>query len=214
MTGVLATSLTHVGDLAGVLGHLSDGGAHAALRHAVRTAEVELEPVGARALGGLDDLVPLLALRLHHQRHDDGVLRVALLDLGDLAQVHRERTIGDELDVVEPHHALPVQIHRRVARRDVDDRVAERLPHRAAPAGVERAHDLVAGVRRRRRRQPERIRRLDARQIHLQISHEPPPAVPPSDRSMNCAIPTAARLPSATALTTSWPPDTQSPPAK
>ena len=52
------------GDLLAVLGHLADGRAHAALAHAVRAAEVELEAVGAGVLGALHDLVPRLALAI------------------------------------------------------------------------------------------------------------------------------------------------------
>ena len=52
-TGVRATSFTHSVIMRGVLGHLADGGAHAALAHAVRAAEVQLEAVGARVFGAL-----------------------------------------------------------------------------------------------------------------------------------------------------------------
>ena len=77
-----------LGDHARILGHLPDRAAHAALAHAVRAAEVQLQPVGARVFGPLHDVVPRLALRLHHQRRDHRVLRIALLHLGDFAQVH------------------------------------------------------------------------------------------------------------------------------
>ena len=42
-----------LGDLLAVFGHLADGRAHAALAHAVRAAEVELEAVGAGVFGAL-----------------------------------------------------------------------------------------------------------------------------------------------------------------
>src|SRR5206468_12222815 len=48
------------------------------------------------------------------------------------------------------------------AARGVDDRVAERLPHRTTPAHVEGAHHLVAGVGGRRAREPERVGAPDA----------------------------------------------------
>ena len=86
-TGVRATSFTHSVIMLRVLGHLAHRAAHAALAHAVRTAEVQLQAVGARVFGPLDDVVPGLALRLHHQRRDHRVLRIALLHLGDLAQI-------------------------------------------------------------------------------------------------------------------------------
>ena len=68
-------------------GLLADGGAHAALAHAVRAAVVELDAVGAGIGGALDELVPLFA-RLDHERGDDGVVRPALFDLGDFAEVN------------------------------------------------------------------------------------------------------------------------------
>jgi hypothetical protein len=46
-TGVRAFSFDPPGNHLRVLGHLADGGAHAALAHAVRTAEVQFEAVGA-----------------------------------------------------------------------------------------------------------------------------------------------------------------------
>ena len=52
-TGVRATSFTHSVIMQRVLGHLADGGAHAALAHAVRAAEVQLEAVGAGVFGAL-----------------------------------------------------------------------------------------------------------------------------------------------------------------
>ena len=162
-TGVRATSFTHSVIMLRVLRHLADGAAHAALAHAVRAAEVQLQAIRARVFGSLHDLVPGFALRFHHQRRDHGVLRIALLHLGDLAQIHFERTVGDQLDVVQAHHALAVPIDRRIARTDVDDRLAERLPDRAAPAGVEGAHHLIAAIGGRSGSQPERIRAPDAR---------------------------------------------------
>ena len=111
----------------------------------------------------LHDVVPGLALRFHHQRGDHGVLRIALLDLGDLAQVDFERPVGDELDVVEAHHALAVPIDGGVARGDVDDGLAEGLPDGAAPAGVEGAHHLIAAIGGRTGGQPEGIGAADAR---------------------------------------------------
>jgi hypothetical protein len=49
--------------------------------------------------------------------------------------------------------------------------IAQRLPHRAAPAEVEGAHHLLAGVGGRRAREPEGIGALDAREIDGEISH-------------------------------------------
>src|SRR5262249_26594526 len=132
-----------LGDHAGVLGYLADGGAHAAFAHAVGAAEVELEAIGAGVFAALDDVVPGFTLGIDHEAGDDGVVGVLLLDIGDLAQVGFDGTVGDELDVVEAHHALAVPIDGGVARADVDDGFADSLPDGAAPAGVESALDLV-----------------------------------------------------------------------
>ena len=96
---------------------------------------------------------------------------VLALDLADLAQVDLERPVGDELDVVEADHARAVHVQRAEAARGVDDRVAERLPHRPAPAEVEGAHHLLARVRGRGTREPERVRALDAGEIDGEVGH-------------------------------------------
>src|SRR5688572_10312489 len=81
------------GDHAGVLRHLPDGGAHAALAHAVRASEVELESIGAGIFRTADNVVPRLALGIHHQGGNYGVVRVALLDLGNFAEVGVDGTV-------------------------------------------------------------------------------------------------------------------------
>src|SRR6202795_1095477 len=48
---------------------------------------------------------------------------------------------------------------------------AERLPDDAAPAGAERALDVGLAVGRRRRGEPERVRRLDAQEIGAKIAN-------------------------------------------
>ena len=90
-----------------VLRHLAHGRAHPALAHAMRTAEVQLQPIRARTLRALHHLVPGLALRLHHQRRNHRMLRIQPLHLGDLAQVHLDGPVADQLNIVQPHHALP-----------------------------------------------------------------------------------------------------------
>ena len=146
ITGVRAFSLTQLGDLLAVLGHLSHGGAHAALAHAVGATEVQFQAVGAGVFCALHDVVPGLALALDHQRGDDHMLGIAPLDLGNFLQVDRDGPVGDELDVVEAHHAAAFPIDRGVARAHVGDGLADGLPHRATPSGVEGAHDLLAAV--------------------------------------------------------------------
>ena len=108
---------------------------------------------------------------LDHQRDDDRVLRVPPLALGDLSQVHLERPVGDQLDVVEPDHAFGAEGDGAEAAGEFDDRVAERFPDGAAPAGVERAHDLLAGVGGRGAGEPERIGRSDAGEVDGEVGH-------------------------------------------
>jgi hypothetical protein len=112
-----------------------------------------------------------VARRFHHQRRDHGVLRVTLLDFGDLAQVGVDGAVADELDIVQPHHALAVPIDRGIARRDVENGVADGFPDGAAPALVERAHDLLAAVGGRAGRQPERVGTANAGEISGEIGH-------------------------------------------
>src|ERR1039458_787026 len=141
------------------LGHLrilADGRAHAALAHAVRTAEVQFDAVRPRVLGALYEFMPALA-GVHHERRDDGVPRPALLDLGKLAEIRLRRAVGDELDVVKPDHAGLSQVERRIARGDVHDGIADGLPNHAAPAGLERAVRLISRVGGRAAGDPEWI---------------------------------------------------------
>ncbi len=166
------------GDHAGVVGHLADRRAHAALAHAMRTAEVQLDAVRTGVLRLLGDLVPGFAGRLDHQRDEERPIGMGLLDPRDLLEIHLERAIGDQFDIIESHHFSSVVIDGAVARRDVDDRLArQRLPDRATPAGVERATDLVFGVGRRTGCQPERVRRLDAAEFDRQVGHWSLPSV-------------------------------------
>ena len=64
-----------LGDHLRVFGNLADGAAHAALAHAMGTAEIELQSIAAGVFGLTDDFVPRFALRFDHERGDDGVLR-------------------------------------------------------------------------------------------------------------------------------------------
>ncbi len=220
MLGVSLTSTGRAGDLfdpmrdlLGVLGDLADGRAHATFGHAVRAAEVQLQTVGAGVFGALHDVVPRLGFGLDHQRGDDGILGIAALDLGNLAEVDVDGAVGDELDVVETHHALAGEVDGGVAGADVGDGLADGLPDGSAPASVEGAHDLLAAVGGRSGGEPEGVGRVDAEEAAADVSH----AVGLHKhfrRMIAAAMPRAARLPSATASTTSRPPLTQSPPAK
>ena len=129
----------------------------------MRAAEIQFDAVGPGVLRALGDLVPRLAVRFDHERDEQGVVRIGLLDAGDLAEVVVEGAVGDEFDVVQAEQLSAVVVDAAVAGGDVDDRLeAERLPDGPAPAGVERPADLVFGIGRRGRREPERVGRLDA----------------------------------------------------
>ena len=66
-----------------VFRHLADGRAHAALRHAVRTAEVELDAVAAGVLDHRQDAFPRVLVARHHDRHHQRAIRPVALDLGE-----------------------------------------------------------------------------------------------------------------------------------
>ena len=114
----------------------------------------------APAIGGaLHEIVPVLA-RVDHERGDDGVIRPTLFHFRDLAEVGLGRAVADQLDVVQADHAHVAVVDRGVARGDIEDRVADRFPDDAAPAGFEGAMGLVSGVAGRPGGDPERVRGL------------------------------------------------------
>src|SRR5215510_7058949 len=96
------------------------------------------------------------------ERRDHRVIGPTLLHFHDFAKIGFRRAIADQLDVVEADHPLRPVVQRGVARRHVDDRIADGLPDDTAPSGLECAMRLVARVGRRTRCDPERIGRLDA----------------------------------------------------
>jgi hypothetical protein len=104
-----------------------------------------------------------------------GPVRPFALHLLDLLEVHLQRPVGDELDVVEAEQPAVGAVDRAVARTiDIDDGralLAQRFPHHAAPARLEGADDVVFLVGRRGRGQPERIGRLDAGEVGAKVSH-------------------------------------------
>ena len=157
-----------------VFGHLADGRAHAALAHAVRAAEIELDAVASGVLDLLQDPLPARLLAGHHQRDEQAAVRPVALHPLDLLEIDLELAVGDQFEVVEADQAAVAGMDRAVARTgDVDDRrvLAERLPHHAAPARLEGADDVVLLVGRRRRGQPERVRRPDADEFAAEICH-------------------------------------------
>src|SRR5262249_36739113 len=96
------------------------------------------------------------------------------LNLFNPAQVLLERPVGNQLHVINGQHFLPAEMPSAITVRYIQHRRANRLPHRASPARFKRTVHLRARVRRRRRRQPERIRRTNPGKIDAQISHGPP----------------------------------------
>ena len=62
-----------------------------------------------------NNVVPGLALALDHERSDDHVARIAPLDFGHLLQVDLDGAVGDELDVIEAHHAAAIPVDGGVA---------------------------------------------------------------------------------------------------
>ena len=167
--------LAPAGDHLDVFRHLAHGGAHAALAHAMRAAEVELDAVAARLLDARQDGLPAFLRTRNHDGDDHGAVRPFALHLLDLLEVHLQRPVGDELDVVEAEEPAVSAVDRAIARAvDVDDGrafLAQRLPDDATPARLEGAHHVVFLVGRRRRGQPERVGRLDADEVRAKVSH-------------------------------------------
>src|SRR5207245_3413146 len=89
---------------------LADGGAHAALAHPMRAAEVELEAIGAGVFGPFHEFMPALA-RIDHQRSDDSVIGPAFLHFGNFAEIGLDGAIADQLNIVEANHARGPDIH-------------------------------------------------------------------------------------------------------
>ena len=132
-----------------VFRHLADRGAHAALRHAVRTAEVDLDAVGVRIFHLLQDVLPIGLLARHHEGEDDGTVGPVAFHRLEFAQVDLERPVRDQLDVGEARDAGAVVGVGVVARGCVDDGFADGLPDHAAPARLKGADHVVFLVRGR-----------------------------------------------------------------
>ena len=95
------------------------------------------------------------------------------LDLANFVEVGLQRPVGDQLNVVEADNAAIVAMQRAVAwATDVDDVwvFAQRLPDNTAPAGFKGTIDVVGLVCRRRGREPERIRRANAKKFRRQVA--------------------------------------------
>ena len=167
--------LAPAGDHFDILGHLAHGRSHAAFCHSVRTAKVQLDPVGIGFRHARQDRLPRGLVTGHHERGDQRPVRVIRLHPRHFLQVHLERPVGNQFNVVQPQKPPVRAPDRAIAGPvDVDHRRPfgpERLPDHAAPAGLERAADVIFLVRRRGRGQPERIGGCDAKKVCRQVSH-------------------------------------------
>ena len=102
-------------DLLAVFGHLSYGRPHAPLTHAVRATEVELKAVCSGIFCALNNIVPGFALAFDHERRDDYVVRIPPLCFRHLLQIDLDGAVGDELDIIEAHHAVAVPVDGGIA---------------------------------------------------------------------------------------------------
>src|SRR6185437_505426 len=102
-----------------MLAHLR---AHLAFGHAVWTREVELETIDARVLDHTREFLPTALLILFHDRSDQDVIRILLLDLAKLVEPNVDRSIGDQLDVFKTDHfTCATRAKFAVTRDDVHD---------------------------------------------------------------------------------------------
>ncbi len=165
MTGTRATSITQLRDLLAIFRHLADGGSHAALAHAVGAAVVQFDAVGAGVFDPPDDVVPGFRLRFDHGGHNNGAVGPGAFHIRDLAQIDIERTVGDQLDVVDREHLVVAIVPAPHSdwRHSVPGRRWSSTPLR--PSRLQTPVDLRSGIGGRRGSQPERIRRFDAREI-------------------------------------------------
>ena len=157
----------------------------------MRAAEVQLHAIAIGRLDALEDRLPACLLARHHQRDDQRAVGPVALDLLDLVEIDLQWPVGDQLDVGEAHHAQATDLERAVARGGVDDRrsiLAQGLPHRAAPACLEGAHDVVGLVGRRRGGKPERVGRLDAGEARAEVSHGQFPSDLPGRRPLRSSL--------------------------
>jgi hypothetical protein len=100
--------------------------------------------IGPGIFGAGNDFFPLF-LRFDHQRRNDGVIRIAAFYFANLPQIHFERPVRNELDIVQAHQARIAVINAAKTTRYVHDWIAECFPHGATPTRVECAHDLDSG---------------------------------------------------------------------
>ena len=161
-------------DLLAILWNLANSAAHAALTHAVRTSVVQFDSIGAGILNAVNHVVPGLRLGLHHRRGNDSAVWPRAFYFGDFAKIYFQRTVGDQLNVVNGQHFLAAVVPRSVAIGNIQHRWADCFPDRATPACFKSAMHLHAGIARWRRGQPKRIRRTNPGEIDAEVSHVAP----------------------------------------
>src|ERR1700744_1623354 len=108
------------------------------------------------------------------------MFRIPPCYLSNFLQIDFDGAVGDELNIVEAHHAPTLPVDRRVARTYIRNRRTNRLPAPPTPACIERPHDLLATVRRRSRCQPKRVKAWNTAEYgfecRLNFRHVEPPA--------------------------------------
>src|SRR5262245_35199635 len=139
----------------------------------MRAAQVELEAIDAGCLYLAYDLLPRLLAVLLHDRGDQHLVGIVLLELTQIVEPVAVGAIADQLDVLKADHFLTrAATQLRVTRSGVDHlaRVErERLAHHAAPTEVVAACDHLAVRSRRSRAEQERIVELHAIDSDRQI---------------------------------------------
>ena len=139
---------------------------HLAFGHAVRTGEVELESIDTSILDHADQLLPASLFVFLHDRGDQNVVWILLLDLSKLVEPHVDWPIGDQFDVFESDHLTRgSRAEFSITRNNVDDLrgfETDSLSNSAAPTCVVRLCEN-AGIRSRRpRTEQKRVRKLHA----------------------------------------------------
>ena len=162
--------------------HLPYGRAHAAFAHPVRAAEVQLNPIRLGFRHARQDAFPGRFFAGHHDRNNHGAVGIVGFDARNLFEVYLQRTVGDQLNIVEPQQPPIRAIDGAVARAVYIDHgwafFAKSLPYDPTPARLKGAADVVFLVRGRRRGQPERVGAGDAQEVCCQVCHNVPPHAP------------------------------------
>ena len=93
------------GDHFDIFRYLADRRAHPALAHAMRATEVKLDTVCPRGFYLWQNGFPRFFFAGHHDRHHYRPVGPAFFDAGNLFKVDGQRTVSDELDIIQPQNA-------------------------------------------------------------------------------------------------------------